>query len=137
MLDLDTHAEFDLDEEYSNAIDPAMIAAGAQGLGSIAGAFKPSEAKQNIKATCGRKPMLAWGAKGKANKAKYEACIARASAPAPSYSAPASSYMPNMGRPRGGGGGGGKGGSNTPLIIGGVVLGVGVLAMTLILVLKK
>ena len=57
--------------DYSNAVD---INAVVDGVGSVAGLFKKSDAQKDLKAKCGKKPLVALGKKGKAKKRKFEEC---------------------------------------------------------------
>ena len=64
--------------DYSNAVD---INAVVDGVGSVAGLFKKSDAQKDLKAKCGKKPLLALTKKGKAKKRKFEECRAKLNNP--------------------------------------------------------
>ena len=56
--------------DYSNFDINAIV----DGVGSVAGLFKKSDAQKDLKAKCGKKPLVALGKKGKAKKRKFEEC---------------------------------------------------------------
>ena len=56
--------------DYSNFDVNAIV----DGVGSVAGLFKKSDAQKDLKAKCGKKPLVALGKKGKAKKRKFEEC---------------------------------------------------------------
>ena len=56
--------------DYSNFDVNAIV----DGVGSVAGLFKKSDAQKDLKAKCGKKPLVALTKKGKAKKRKFEEC---------------------------------------------------------------
>ena len=56
--------------DYSNFDVNAIV----DGVGSVAGLFKKSDAQKDLKAKCGTKPLVALGKKAKAKKRKFEEC---------------------------------------------------------------
>lgn len=71
-------------EDFSNAVDPNMIAQGVQGIGNIAQAFKANpeaaarrQALRAKKKQCGRIPLVRIGKKAKEKAQKVRDCIAR------------------------------------------------------------
>ena len=65
-------------DDYSNAVDPNSV---IDGVTSVAGLFKKSDAQKDLKAKCGKKPLLALTKKGKAKKRKFEECRAKLNNP--------------------------------------------------------
>ena len=53
--------------DYSNFDINAIV----DGVGSVAGLFKKSDAQKDLKAKCGKKPLVALTKKGKAKKRKF------------------------------------------------------------------
>ena len=56
--------------DYSNFDVNAIV----DGVGSVAGLFKKSDAQKDLKAKCGTKPLVALVKKAKAKKRKFEEC---------------------------------------------------------------
>ena len=65
-------------DDYSNAVDPNSV---IDGVTSVAGLFKRSDAQKDLKARCGKKPLLSLTKKGKAKKRKFEECRAKLNNP--------------------------------------------------------
>jgi len=56
--------------DYSNFDINAIV----DGVSSVGGLFKKTDAQKDLKARCGKKPLVALGKKGKAKKRKFEEC---------------------------------------------------------------
>ena len=110
--------------DYSNAVD---INAVVDGVGSVAGLFKKSDAQKDLKAKCGKKPLLALTKKAKAKKRKFEECRAKLNNPIVEEQPTKSTREPIATIPT-------KTKSNKNLYIG---IGIGVIVIATLVIFRK
>jgi hypothetical protein len=99
-------------ENYSNIVDEA--------IGAATAIFGKTDAQKDLKAMCGRKPIAPITKKAKAQKKKYEECVAGLRNPSPQSGGGSTPPPPEK--------------SYTGLYIG---IGVGVLAITALIIFRK
>ena len=64
--------------DYSNAVDPNAV---IEGAGNVANLFKKSDAQKDLKARCGKKPLIALTKKAREKRKKFELCRESINAP--------------------------------------------------------
>jgi hypothetical protein len=64
--------------DYSNAIDPNAV---VKGVSSVAGLFQKSNAQKDLKARCGKKPLIGLTKKAREKRKKFDLCRENINAP--------------------------------------------------------
>ncbi len=111
-------------DDYSNAVDPNSV---IDGVTSVAGLFKKSDAQKDLNARCGKKPLLALTKKAKAKKRKFEECRAKLNNPIVEEQPTKSTREPIASIPT-------KTKSNKNLYIG---IGIGVIVIATLVIFRK